>query len=239
MSLAANPRAMYLAGVSALLLMACVCGAQTSQPGSASSSGQAQTSTQTSRSATANEHRNQRSLEKKSKPSAGSIAATPPSVTLKDGKLTITANHSDLGQILKDVADVSGMTLDGPGGSTPVSGVYGPGNPREVLSDLLAESRCNFLMVGSISDGVPRELLLAGRKENSLPAPVATPASSSQEDNDPGSPQADQEPPGPGAIVHVPPAPSEDTDTRVQQNLQRLQQMHDQQEQQQQQNPPQ
>jgi hypothetical protein len=187
------------------------------------------------------------------KPTAGinpSAAVTPANVILKDGKLTVEANNSDLGQILKEVANSSGMTIDSLGSSgqgvalnnsrdildglnhsSRVFGVYGPGNPHDVLTDLLTGSHYNFMMIGDTAGGTPRELLLSDKSDAPAPAPSATAgAAHTQEDNDEAP---EEEPPGPGAIIHVPPAPSDDTDTRVQQQLQRLQQMHNQQQQQQ------
>ena len=52
-------------------------------------------------------------------PPSSNAVARPATVSLKDGKLTIDANNSDLGQILRDVAAVSGMTIDGLGKSAP------------------------------------------------------------------------------------------------------------------------
>jgi hypothetical protein len=94
-------------------------------------------------------------------------------VSLKNGRLTIQANNSDLTQILRDVAHVSGMTIDGINKSARVFGQYGPGDPSDVLTDLLAGSGYNFVIVGDRADGAPRELLLTAKNSN---APVPTPS---------------------------------------------------------------
>lgn len=163
--------------------------------------------------------------------------ARPATVILKNGSLTVEANNSDLSHILKDIAAASGMTIDGSIRSVRVYGVYGPSNPRDVLTDLLTGLGYNFMMVGSTHEGAPRELQLTLRSGDSAPVPSpgqTAAAFDHRENTDVIPPDLDQ--PGPGAIVHVPPAAPQDPQQRVQQNLQRLQQMHDQQKPQ---NPPQ
>jgi hypothetical protein len=142
-------------------------------------------------------------------------------IVLKDGKLTVSANNSDLAQILKDISDKSGMTIQGLGSGPRIFGVYGPGESREVLRSLLAGSGYNFILVGGANDGVPRELMLA-------PMTAAVPNEALREAgrNEPQQPkqeQTDQGEPGPGAIYPVPPPATPDDDTRVEQNMQRLQ----------------
>jgi hypothetical protein len=163
--------------------------------------------------------------------SASDRAATPATVTLKDGILTVEANNSDLAQIVKDVANTSGMTVDGSISSSRVYGTYGPGNPRDVLTTLLTGSGYNFVMVGATQEGGPRELLLTPQNGAPTKAPAPTPTVAASDSSEkPGVKDAEEEPAGPGAIVHVPPAPSDDYQERVQQNLNKLQQMHDQQQ---------
>ena len=153
-------------------------------------------------------------------------------VLLKNRSLTVKADNSDLSQILKNIAKMSGMTIKGDVKSGRVFGIYGPGNPSDVLTDLLAGSGSNFIMIGNTPDGTPRELQLLP-KNGSLPvveAPRTNAAASGGSEN--SDSESEEEPPGPGAIIHVPPAGSEDPQVRAEQNLRRLQQMHDQQKQQ-------
>jgi hypothetical protein len=156
-------------------------------------------------------------------------ASKPPTVTLKNGILTVKADNSDLSQILTDVADVSGMVIIGSVKSTRVFGIYGPRNPRDVLTDLLTGSGYNFIMLGVTHEGAPRQLMLTLKNANSTdvtdPRRTVT-AVDHSEDSDVNAPE--QEHLGPGAIVHVPPAPAQDVEERTNQNLQRLQKMHDQ-----------
>jgi hypothetical protein len=170
------------------------------------------------------------------------VAARLPEITLSKGSLTVDADNADLSAILNGVAHASGMKIDGNAGNARVFGVYGPGNPRQVLTELLDGVGYNFMMVGDNADGTPGELLLTAKSG----APSAKPptAASASEDDDAADSQDEQEPPGPGAVMHVPPSVAQQADDsqtqqRVQQNLQRLQQMHDALEQRQQQNQPQ
>ncbi len=144
------------------------------------------------------------------------ITSNPAVISLTNGLLKVTANDSDLAQILAKIAAVSGMVIDGSVQSTRVFGEFGPQDPREVLNELLVGSGYNYLMVGKTAFGTPRELRLAPKLGTA--SPPSAPSSFSTEE-----PEA----PGPGAILHVPPAPPLDPQERVRNNLKRLQQMHD------------
>lgn len=150
----------------------------------------------------------------------------PAIVVFKNGNLTIEANNSDLKQILSNIADISGMKINGTLESTPVYGVYGPQNPGDVLTELLADSGYNVLMVGRTQDGAPRELVLTRRNgAASLPGTSRVSDTESPVDSELHAP--DPYLPGPGAIVNVPPAPPQNTEERVQKTLQRLTRMHE------------
>lgn len=159
--------------------------------------------------------------------------AEPAAVTLSNGKLTVKAQDSDLAAILRQIAQNSGMNIEGLGKTTRVFGDYGPGNPRDILTDLLSGSDYNFVMVGGSANSAPSKLVLSEKSGGPLPHAIAGPAAPDDSDSD----DADQEPLGPGAIPHPSPQLTDDTDTetRTQRNLQRLQQMHDQMQQQQEQ----
>lgn len=154
----------------------------------------------------------------------------PATITLKNGLLTVNANDSDLTQILKEVVRLGGMTMDGTIKNYRVFGAYGPGTPRDVLTSLLTGSGYNFIMVGNTHDGVPRELVLSVQNGNASSGPnpgAPSVASVDQENSKVDTP--DEDPPGPGAIVHVPPSGPEDPRERSEQNLQRLTHMREQQ----------
>ena len=129
--------------------------------------------------------------------------ADPASVSLKDGKLTISANNSDLTQILQELAHISGITVKGIDKGPRVFGQYGPGDSREVLSTLLRGSGYDFVMLGGAGDGTPRELVLTRHDEKAAETPpgkVGADAPSSQ-----GNPSGEHEPLGPGAVYPIPP----------------------------------
>jgi hypothetical protein len=164
----------------------------------------------------------------------------PATIALANGQLTVSAKNSDLTAILHQVARLSGMSIEGLGKSTRVFGVYGPGSPRDVLTDLLTGADYNFVMVGGGPGGAPMKLVLSEKPTG--PAPRASAAPGSEDDSDADDNDAYQEPLGPGAIPHPSPQFTDNTDpqTRAQQNLERLEQMHErilEQEQQQQANP--
>lgn len=152
--------------------------------------------------------------DKESKPTTPELptdaAATPADISFKDGQLTVVAKNSDLNGILKQIAETSGMTIDGPGKDTRVFGVYGPGNPRDVLTDLLSDSGCNFMMVGDTADGAPRTLVLTALNGASGPAPTAA--------TPPSVPPVEAQPPAPTQ-------PQDDQELRMQRHLEQMQQM--------------
>ncbi len=169
-------------------------------------------------------------------PSPSDQATQPAAVTLRDGKLTVEANNSDLDQILRELAGISGMTINGLGKGPRIFGVYGPGNSRDVLTDLLLGTGYNFIMVGGTADGTPRELRLTA--ENDAPAiapltPTKVPPADLNErvqqqlEINPSAPNAL----GPGAVAPVPSLDEQDDNTRAQSTLQRLQHIQDQQKQ--------
>jgi hypothetical protein len=202
-------------------------------------------------------HKHRRAEHASSVAPAAVIAPVPSSkVQFKDGRLTITATNSDLTDILHTISAQGGMTVAGPVPAQHVFGVYGPGTPREVLTQLLTGFGYNYMLVGTGPGGMPRQLVLSlpGAGASSLSAshaapgsvapsassPDAQPAPAAQETADTSQASnggtdagAGGEPLGPGAIANVPPNESQDaqdpsnTGTRVQQNLQRLEQMQE------------
>ncbi|HKM86145.1 MAG TPA: hypothetical protein VJW96_08050 [Terriglobales bacterium] len=84
------------------------------------------------------------------------IPPTPAKVTFQGGLLTISAQNSTLGEILRDVRKLTGASIDIPPGSNGanerVVTHLGPGAPRDVLAVLLNGSSFNYVMIGSSSD---------------------------------------------------------------------------------------
>ena len=175
--------------------------------------------------------------------------SAPPSIArLEDGKLWITATDADLSELLKQIAAIGSMQVDGAAPAGRVFGTYGPGYPKQVLTELLIGFACNFVMTGTTQDGLPQALRLSSRAEaDSAAGTVALTAeewasSAGEQDRilpgsntdlaDPGN--ADSGALGPGAVAHVPPGDSpEGTDPRnaalrAQQNLDRLRKIEEQ-----------
>lgn len=177
-------------------------------------------------------------------PSIPEAVTRPATVNLSNGKLTVDADNSDLSQILQDLATLSGMTITGLTKGPRVFGIYGPGNSREILTDLLFASGYNFIMVGGATDGPPRELVLTSRNNKAQALvhhdPLLAPSGESDEaeqpevtTESPGPAAVDPSLPtelGPGALVPIPSQDSEDDNTRVQRTVERLQHMQDQQQ---------
>jgi hypothetical protein len=81
------------------------------------------------------------------------MPATVPKVSYQNGLLTIVAQNSTLGDILRDVRKLTGASIDVPSNATErVFTRLGPGAPRDVLAGLLNGSSFNYVMVGSSSD---------------------------------------------------------------------------------------
>ncbi len=84
------------------------------------------------------------------------IPATPAKVSYQDGLLTISAQNSTLGEILRDVRKLTGASFEIPphssGADERVVVRLGPGAPRDVLAELLDGSAFNYVMLGTSSD---------------------------------------------------------------------------------------
>ncbi len=74
--------------------------------------------------------------------------------------LSIHADNSSLAAILRGFAAKSGMQVEGLGSDERVFGTFGPGSPRDVLADLLNGTAYNLVLLGDLSNGAPRELIL-------------------------------------------------------------------------------
>jgi len=78
------------------------------------------------------------------------LPATPPQVTYQNGLLTIVAENSSLGDILREVHKRTGAAIDVPANATErVATRLGPAPAQDVLADLLNGSAYNYVMVGS------------------------------------------------------------------------------------------
>ncbi|MDE3188453.1 MAG: hypothetical protein KGM96_13145 [Acidobacteriota bacterium] len=89
--------------------------------------------------------------------------AAPAAVTWDSRGLSIQAKNSSLQQILEDVATATGAKLEGTVADQRVFGVYGPGQARDVLIQLLQGSGYNVLMIGDQDRGAPSRIVLTAR----------------------------------------------------------------------------
>jgi len=81
------------------------------------------------------------------------MPASPPQVSFNGGILTIIADNSTLGDILRAVRRQTGATVDTPGNATErVVGKFGPGPARDVLASLLNGSHFNYVLLGSATN---------------------------------------------------------------------------------------
>ena len=109
-------------------------------------------------------------------PTLAEMPASPPQVSFQGGQLTISAQNSTLGDILKAVRTQTSATIDLPGNAPErVVGQFGPGPARDVLTSLLNGSHFNYLLLGSPTDpnALDRVILMAksGGVAESTPQP--------------------------------------------------------------------
>jgi hypothetical protein len=97
--------------------------------------------------------------------------ATPAVLALSGGKLTIRATNSSLRSILDSLASMTGVKIDGFNRDERIFGIYGPGDPQQVLAGLLESSGYNVIVAGRKPDGAPREIVLS--TPSALPAEPA------------------------------------------------------------------
>ena len=83
--------------------------------------------------------------------------------------LTVKATNASLTQTLQRIADKTGMHVEGLSGDERVFGSFGPGAPRDVLTALLNGTSYNMIMVGSLDNGAPRQLLLSSKSNAARP----------------------------------------------------------------------
>jgi hypothetical protein len=143
--------------------------------------------------------------------------------------LRVDAANSSLAQILKDISTATGTAVEGFDSDKRVFGVYGPGQARDILSQLLQGSGYNLIMIGDQGAGVPRKIVLSVRKTDDKQTTAKNNQASNTED-DPDSDDTSGQP------VPIPMRPGFAPRT-PQQIMQEMQERR-QQQQQQQLNPP-
>lgn len=149
--------------------------------------------------------------------------------------LRIDATNSSLQQILDDVSAATGAKVEGMASDERVFGSYGPGQARDVLTQLLVGSGYNFLMIGDQGQGTPRQIVLTVRAAaGTQPATRNSPTPAEEEEADEQPQQPTPEPP-----PNRPPFQPRTPQAEMQQREMRMQQQQQQQQQGQQPNQPQ
>jgi hypothetical protein len=90
--------------------------------------------------------------------------AAPPLVIYLNGKLSVTAKNSTLGDVLRAIAAKTGAAIDVPENANErIVSQLGPGPARDVMASLLNGSHFNYVMVGTEDDpnAVARVVLTA------------------------------------------------------------------------------
>jgi hypothetical protein len=101
-------------------------------------------------------------------PTLAQMPASPPQVSFQGGQLTIAAQNSTLGDILKAVRAQTGATVDFPGNASErVVGNFGPAPARDVLTSLLNGSHFNYLLLGSATDPTALDRVILTAKSGS------------------------------------------------------------------------
>jgi len=92
---------------------------------------------------------------------------SPASIVWNASGLHIEAANSSLQQILKEVATLTGASVEGLSTDERVYGVFGPAPARDVLARLLYGSRYNLVLIGDRGQGTPRRIVLSLRDAKS------------------------------------------------------------------------
>jgi hypothetical protein len=133
---------------------------------------------------------------------------SPASVTWDKQGLRIDAANSSLAQILEDVATATGAKVEGLDADQRIFGVYGPGQARDVLGQLLQGTGYNVVMAGDQGQGTPRVIVLSSRHVGATTqAASAAPANDDDADTDeqPAQQQQTPQPARPGFAPGGPP----------------------------------
>jgi hypothetical protein len=141
--------------------------------------------------------------------------------------LSIRADNSSLSAILQQVAGKSGMQIEGLSGDERVFGTFGPGAPRDVLADLLNGTAYNVVLLGDLSNGAPRQLILTPTTHGGVaPPPPARTTTTDEAANEPEAAEVPppQQPEVAPAGSTPPPTPGVKTPQQLFEQLQRMRQ---------------
>ena len=127
---------------------------------------------------------------------------TPASVVWDATGLRVNASNSSLQQILSEISTETGTKVEGIVSDQRVYGVYGPGQARDVLSQLLQGSGYNVLLAGDIGQGAPRQIVLSPRQSVTRGSQAAM--NSPQQDQDDDVSEQQEEPQQPQPPIQPP-----------------------------------
>jgi hypothetical protein len=89
-------------------------------------------------------------------------------VTYADGTLSVSADNSSLNQILRQIANDTGMKITGGVAEERVFGKYGPADPAQILAELLDGTGSNMILVHREGEA-HAELILTPRQGGATP----------------------------------------------------------------------
>jgi len=118
------------------------------------------------------------------------MPAVAPRISYTDGKLTVVAENSTLGDVLNSIHNATGMQIESSGGgaSERVAAKIGPGTVREVLLAVLEGSRYDYILLGSESNPENIDKVILTPKSGGVGAPTtamgATPVRPADEDTE-------------------------------------------------------
>jgi hypothetical protein len=175
-------------------------------------------------------------------PTPEEMPAAPPRVSMDNGMLSISAENSTLGDILSAVHRQTGASLDVPPSLSGerVATQLGPGSPRDVVQQLFAGSKFDYIIVGSPQDpNVLQRIIVTARgagggsgpaMANNQPTQSSSqpPADASDAMDEEPQPEPQPEPASPEQQPVTPPTgaqPNSNQPKTPEQLLQELQQM--------------
>jgi hypothetical protein len=90
------------------------------------------------------------------------MPASPPKVTMSSGQLSIVADNSTLGEVLNAVKSLTGATVDAPSSASSerIAAQLGPGEPQQVLQQLLSGSKFDYIILGSPTNSTTIEKII-------------------------------------------------------------------------------
>jgi hypothetical protein len=148
-----------------------------------------------------------------------SIAPVPPQVSYQNAQLTIVAQNSTLGDILRAVRKQTGAEIEIPAAPERVVTHLGPGPARDVVAELLNGSRFNYVLLGSAADNaVLTRVVLVAKAGQDNATPNNPNASITADPSQPGAVSGIaqgmvQQPGNPGAPEPVPDANASEDNT--------------------------